>query len=156
LFDFTEEEIWFFVGVVVVWYLIGRMVDRRRIPSISVSPRLTIRKTAVNLMLAGFGIFLLVVEVLTFSKENHAGSVWFYPFYEGVFWILLFLWSVILVIFPALALAHGIRYRPSNAEAAIAGKPTPDKSAYRYVWSAAEMQAKNEGWQMVCANVFGL
>jgi len=27
---------------------------------------------------------------------------------------------------------------------------------YRYVWSAAEMQAKNEEWQMVCANVFGL
>ncbi len=29
-------------------------------------------------------------------------------------------------------------------------------SRYRYVWSAAEMQAKNEEWQMVCANVFGL
>jgi|GEM_PF-3420195 len=24
------------------------------------------------------------------------------------------------------------------------------------VWSAAELQAKNEGWQLVCANVFGL
>ena len=33
---------------------------------------------------------------------------------------------------------------------------TPGKSAYRNVWSAAEMQAKNEEWQMVCANVFGL
>jgi hypothetical protein len=30
------------------------------------------------------------------------------------------------------------------------------ESPYRYVWSAAEMQAKNEEWQMVCANVFGL
>jgi hypothetical protein len=27
---------------------------------------------------------------------------------------------------------------------------------YRYVWSAAELQAKNEEWQLVCANVFGL
>jgi hypothetical protein len=26
----------------------------------------------------------------------------------------------------------------------------------RNVWSAAELQAKNEEWQMVCANVFGL
>jgi len=30
------------------------------------------------------------------------------------------------------------------------------KSAYRNVWSAAVLQAKNEKWQMVCANVFGL
>jgi hypothetical protein len=34
--------------------------------------------------------------------------------------------------------------------------PVPDKRHYRNVWSAAELQAKNEGWQMVCANVFGL
>jgi hypothetical protein len=27
---------------------------------------------------------------------------------------------------------------------------------YRYVWSAAVLQAKNEEWQLVCANVFGL
>jgi hypothetical protein len=27
---------------------------------------------------------------------------------------------------------------------------------YRNVWSAAELQAKNERWQLVCANVFGL
>jgi len=32
----------------------------------------------------------------------------------------------------------------------------PDKSSYRNVWSAAELQTKNEEWQMVCANVFGL
>jgi hypothetical protein len=30
------------------------------------------------------------------------------------------------------------------------------KSAYRNVWSAAELQAKNEEWHLVCANVFGL
>ena len=39
--------------------------------------------------------------------------------------------------------------------------PCPDrighvKRGYRYVWSAAELQAKNEEWQLVCANVFGL
>ena len=32
----------------------------------------------------------------------------------------------------------------------------PDKRDYRNVWSAAELQAKNEQWQLVCANVFGL
>ena len=29
------------------------------------------------------------------------------------------------------------------------------KRAFRNVWSAAELQAK-EGWQLVCINVFGL
>jgi hypothetical protein len=32
----------------------------------------------------------------------------------------------------------------------------PEKRPYRDVWSAAELQAKNEEWQLVCANVFGL
>jgi hypothetical protein len=27
---------------------------------------------------------------------------------------------------------------------------------YRNAWSAAELQAKNEQWQLTCANVFGL
>jgi hypothetical protein len=35
------------------------------------------------------------------------------------------------------------------------GRPGPH-SSYRNVWSAAELQAKNEHWQLVCANVFGL
>jgi hypothetical protein len=30
------------------------------------------------------------------------------------------------------------------------------RNDYRNVWSAAELQAKNEEWQLVCANVFGL
>ena len=29
-------------------------------------------------------------------------------------------------------------------------------AGYRNVWSVAELQAKNEEWQLVCANVFGL
>jgi hypothetical protein len=32
----------------------------------------------------------------------------------------------------------------------------PRMKSYRNVWSAAELQAKNEQWQLVCANVFGL
>ncbi len=36
------------------------------------------------------------------------------------------------------------------------GAPFYIASAYRNVWSAAELQAKNEKWQLVCANVFGL
>jgi hypothetical protein len=32
----------------------------------------------------------------------------------------------------------------------------PWETGYRNVWSAAELQAKNEEWQLVCANVFGL
>jgi hypothetical protein len=35
-------------------------------------------------------------------------------------------------------------------------EPSPKKRGYRNVWSAAVLQAKNEEWQLVCANVFGL
>jgi hypothetical protein len=36
------------------------------------------------------------------------------------------------------------------------GAPFYIASPYRNVWSAAVLQAKNEEWQLVCANVFGL
>jgi hypothetical protein len=49
----------------------------------------------------------------------------------------------------------GLVYMPGKALAAELN-PQPEKRAYRNVWSAAELQAKNEEWQLVCANVFGL
>jgi len=33
---------------------------------------------------------------------------------------------------------------------------TPEAVVLRNVWSAAELQAKKEEWQLVCANVSGL
>ena len=42
--------------------------------------------------------------------------------------------------------------RRSEREAEVASF----KQSYRNVWSAAELQAKNDQWQLVCANVFGL
>jgi hypothetical protein len=38
---------------------------------------------------------------------------------------------------------------------ALAAK-SRETGPYRNVWSAAELQAKNERRQLVCANVFGL
>ena len=40
-------------------------------------------------------------------------------------------------------------------EAFVLTSPFIERS-YGNVWSAAELQAKNEQWQLVCANVFGL
>ena len=40
----------------------------------------------------------------------------------------------------------------------VAGKsaPTPEKRNYRNLWATVKLQAKNEEWHMVCANVFGV
>src|SRR6266576_4324137 len=34
--------------------------------------------------------------------------------------------------------------------------PTPEKRDYRNLWTTVKLQAKNEEWHMVCANVFGV
>jgi hypothetical protein len=49
-----------------------------------------------------------------------------------------------------------LRYSETIMRGSYLDWPSPDKRRYRYVWSAAELQAKNEEWQLVCANVFGL
>jgi len=56
--------------------------------------------------------------------------------------------------------SHGIRVSPDGR--ALWVNSTLSNATYKYslpnlnVWSAAELQAKNEEWQLVCANVFGL
>jgi hypothetical protein len=44
----------------------------------------------------------------------------------------------------------------ANDQTYSKGAPFYNASSSRNVWSAAELQAKNEEWQVVCANVFGL
>jgi hypothetical protein len=51
------------------------------------------------------------------------------------------------------ALSQHVRTLPATLRRIV---PSPEKRDYRNVWSAAEMQAKNAGWQLVGANVFGL
>ncbi len=54
------------------------------------------------------------------------------------------------------ALSCGQLYFYYETSEAKFSSPVPVKSSSRNVWSAAELQAKNEEWQLVCANVFGL
>jgi hypothetical protein len=105
LFGFTEEEVWFLIGIGVLWYLIGRVIDRRQSSPRRLNPART-SETVANLLL-GFGIFLLIAGSMALRDAVHPGAVWLYPFYDGVFWILLFLWSVCLIVFPAIAITRG-------------------------------------------------
>ena len=59
-------------------------------------------------------------------------------------------------------MSHNFAWKKNAREASICRSfyacehIAPEKSPYRNVWSAAVLQAKNEEWQLVCANVFGL
>src|SRR6202521_3459809 len=68
--------------------------------------------------------------------------------------------ATVLIFFTAGLLSIAPRARQSLGAYRIppeTGLLIPsEKRDYRNVWSAAELQAKNEEWQVVCANVFGL
>jgi hypothetical protein len=51
---------------------------------------------------------------------------------------------------------HGARNTRRTENLVLIRSVVSARMHYRNVWSAAEMQAKSEEWQMVCANVFGL
>jgi hypothetical protein len=97
----------FFIGVVVVWYLVGRQVDRRRLPRDLLAPQKltsTILKR-IFLVLAGVVILLLGLRELANPGmfNNFLGTK-----VEGTLFIV---WSAALVILPVAATVNQVRGR---------------------------------------------
>ncbi len=120
---FWPEQILFFVGVVVVWLLIGNEFDRRRPSKISgQSSRLTIAKTIWNMLMmaAGTAVFILSVTDVDGLQRS-----WRRSEAAKAFVILMLVWSLILIVVPALILRNDFRDKRSNPKSSGAAWPTP-------------------------------
>ena len=100
------EDVWFLGGVVIVWYLIGRTLDRFRSLGGPQEPRkLSSGEIIVNLLLFLLGsyfFYLAIDAFLVFGKWNNPkGNIT-----EGV---LFLAWSLTLILLPATKLLNAIR-----------------------------------------------
>ena len=108
------EDVFYLAGVVVLWNLVGRTLDRRRFRITTSASRMSTGRVWFNLLLVFWGTFLFVVCFTSFYELTRASGVNIHTFYFNwdIWYLALTLvWALILIIFPGLNLAHWIRGR---------------------------------------------
>jgi hypothetical protein len=113
LFGFGTSEISFLVGVVALWYLLGRLLDRRGSLAAPKQRRMTATRLSVQLLVMILGACLFFETLQSFRDPGRYNN----PVGNLAQGILFLVWSFVLVILPGFTLANGIRRRHSSPEA---------------------------------------
>jgi ABC-type phosphate/phosphonate transport system permease subunit len=105
IFGFRLEYIFFLLGIVVLWFLVGRLLDRRQTSSGQPGVWTRARLVFVGGPLALYGAFFL------YNGLQGLTTPWRWNNYWGNIAqsILVLLWSLVLIGIPALKLAQRFR-----------------------------------------------
>lgn len=105
---FGVGEILYLAAVAVLWYLVGRFLDRRRHSKVTEGQGTMTPRTMPHFLVMAWGMFLLVESLWTFHDEISFAHSYFLRI-DGIIVATLFLvWSLILLIFPGWRLASRI------------------------------------------------
>jgi len=110
LFHLGTTDFAFLGGVIVVWSLVGRMLDRCFLrEKTSTLGKSTLGKLFLNFFVVALGCWLLYssVEMLRSPGRwnNYTGNI--------AVGILFLTWSLVLILIPARELVNAIRGKPS-------------------------------------------
>jgi hypothetical protein len=109
---FYFDEIFFLPGVAVLWYLIGRALDRRRTPHTQPQGRRTIPKALFNLFLVVYGIYFFFTESVTwFWHRNLLIFGGAHTYDAALYWA----WSLVLTLVGVVNFVKAIRPRFSSS-----------------------------------------
>jgi hypothetical protein len=111
IFGIDASDLFFLLGIIVVWYFVGRALDRRRVPR-TIRESTMVRAVTHSFLLAMGGL-LLYIGLLNFR----------YPIFENLGrrperGILTLSWSCCLIFFSGKALLRMIHVRPTTKPAA--------------------------------------
>jgi hypothetical protein len=109
------DDLFFFFAVIILWYAVGRKLDRINSPN--PHTQMTLAKTALNVFVVLWGACLFYMAILIFRDPGRRGN-WVGNTIEG---ILFLAWSITLVAVYGLRLANLLRHR-SSAVADISHK----------------------------------
>jgi hypothetical protein len=114
LFGFTLDYVFFLIGIVILWYVVGSVLDQRQ--SARREPRLV--WTMSTLVLLG-GPLALLGALLFYVSLQGLLTPWRWNNYSGniVRSVLFLLWSFVLIGLPAIKVTQRLRQNTS---------PTPD------------------------------
>jgi hypothetical protein len=108
LMGFYFDEWLFLIGVIAVWYFVGRKIDSYRLSNVE-TPQETSRSALFfNGLVFLFGLYLLLVTIINFGSPlrsprggNLVGSI--------VETVLFFAWSLFLILTPGRRLRKFVR-----------------------------------------------
>jgi hypothetical protein len=116
------SNVWFFLmGVVVLWYLVGKKIDGLRSLFSKTREGKPLWRILWNLFAALLGINLFIVLCLhnvVFTDPRNGtggGSNFLGSLIEQILWLI---WSFVLIVVPAKTLVAVVRKRNSNAPGA--------------------------------------
>jgi hypothetical protein len=106
------EEVFFFLGVGILWFLIGRELDKEASGLHHEEKQRTVPRVFANLFSALLGVALLIEGIsglrTPWKWGNYVGNI--------VESVLFLVWSLILLGFSGLQVARGIRRRTPEAQ----------------------------------------
>lgn len=112
---FNLGEILFFLGVVVLWYFIGRAIERHWLSKSPNHKGLTILDFCALLSLMVWGLVLFATDIWFLRYVSHLEGGWtlnsFVDFPRVAVMSLALIWSMLLVVLPARTLSHALRRR---------------------------------------------
>ena len=123
VFGFYSEDLLFLVGVSVLWFLIGKEIDSQRFPSEHPQTKLRTGKILRNILVALYGLDLLVViclhnVVFTNPRNGTGGDGNFTG--DLIFQLLWFIWAIVLIVVPSWKLFKAARRKPMSESPASA------------------------------------
>jgi hypothetical protein len=105
------EELFFFLGVGILWFYVGKLLQRasERAPS---AKHFGLRQALANLFFIALGVALLIEGIQGLRTPGKWNNYW-----GNIAESVLFLvWSLILLAFPGLQVAKGIRWRTPETQ----------------------------------------
>jgi hypothetical protein len=110
ILGFTVEDLVFFVGVVLLWHLAGRVLDRWIVGGARAATHVTFPDTLLRLLLMALGVFLggagIEGYLMPWTHTNRG---------EITVEIMCFVWGLVLIVLPGAGLWRAFRYKPAGA-----------------------------------------
>lgn len=111
IWGFYFDELFFLPGVAILWFLIGRTLDKLRVADKPIGGRMTVSKALVNLFLLVYGVDLFwkqTAQWLWYRNQVIAVGTHYYD--ASLYWA----WSAVLILVPVLNFANAIRRGPTG------------------------------------------
>jgi len=114
ILGFGVGEILYLAAVAVLWYLVGRFIERREGLEVPMSQGTRALKIVSYFLLMAWGLFLLFGSLWAIRAELNFARAYFFRI--NIFTAALFMaWSLILLIFAGRRLTRGIRRKPDKS-----------------------------------------
>ena len=111
---FNLEEILFFLGVVVLWYSVGRAIELHCSSKSSNYRGLLISDRCALIMLMAWGLVLLAIDIWFLSYMPLSNGGWaphsFLDFPRIAVMSMSLIWSMLLIVLPAQIFSQSSRY----------------------------------------------